>query len=152
MVGQAWNYVYIRVVDCLNTGSITGTSNSNVGGFIGYNNSTSTFSIENSLVVGDINLTGTTVGAFFGQIQYKLSKAPITNSYTTLSEAYGTSTSDQVKWDKATYTKTREYLASTDITTLFPDSTAWQQDSADNGTDGGTPILTYFAGWWIGRQ
>ena len=118
---------------------------------MGFNGSTSTFKITDSLVVGEINAPGTTTGGFIGKIQWNLSRLPISNSYTTFSVAYGESTSTKVTWDKATYTKNREYLTTTDVSTLFPDSTAWQNGTVNNGSDRGTPILSYFAQWWTER-
>lgn len=152
-VGQTMGNMYLEMVSCLNSGSITGTNSSYVGGLVGYDNSNSTFKIENCLVVGSIIMPeSTTVGSFVGAIICKFTTVPVTNSYTTGANAYGTNASNNVTWDKTAYTKTRDYLATTDIATLFPTANSWQKDSVNNGTDRGTPILKYFATWWIDRN
>ena len=113
--------------------------------------------VNNCLAVGNVNIpNGTNIGGLLAGNGAWYTIVTVENSYTTNAPFYayetGGANTEFAKWNVSDYVKERNYLAITEISTLFPNSTAWQKDILNNGVDRGTPILKYFATWWTGRN
>ncbi len=133
--------------DCLSTGTVTGGYN--IGGFFGAKDTYAVAEIKNCLSVATVIANHTSYanryGSFYGDHSTSASNSKIYTSYGVL-QIVGNGN------NPATGTvKTRDELIGTDVATLFPESNAWVNDNQNgwNDTDRGTPILAYFADWWI---
>ena len=160
IVGNLPNPIVISLENCLFTGKISGTGANQVGGILGGNNSYLTCYMYNCLSVGSIETGAVTGGALNGKFNSQYSKLYVYDCYTTITNYGDTATassSNTVITKSDDIVKTREELIYANETALFPTLTdetenAWVQDPYWNETDRGTPILAYFAEWWLGRQ
>ena len=140
--------------NCLNTGSVTGGANT--GGFIGWINfGAGTKLFYNCLMAGEFSSTNATYSSsFIGR--YNTSghgNTKVYNTYTT-GERFSVYGSTVLFADAV---KDRMYIIETDESVLFPvlsgeTENAWVNDIGYNDTDRGTPILAYFADWWLAQN
>ena len=137
--------VTITMTDCLDVGSVkkVGSTISQVGSFIGFNNESS--ATWNGVVKGDKDAECRV---------YSIGNAYANNS--AVNKTIGNVGSTGYTQKQFLTTRT-ELLATTEeqLETLFGEGqTAWECDSVSNNTDRGTPILSHINkdNWWTNRQ
>lgn len=152
----------VDMTNCLYTGHITSerADNERLGGFFGWANSTAQYNFTNCLSVGSFASTNMLfVGGFIGDVGNNT--VTFTNCYTTYDGTTNVGIGNVASGYSVTYVDsavmTRDELFLADEATLFPTldgetENAWVSDTAYNTTDRGTPILSYFADWWLGLQ
>ncbi len=146
--------------NCLSTGVVEGSTDSNSGGFIGWisagwSGAADKWVFNNCLSVADVTGSTTYTGAYVGNLATVATSWTMNNSYGVGTKLVGKASSGTTP-DAAVCLKTRQELIHADVTELFPPLegetvNAWVSDGATgwNDTDRGTPILATFAPWWI---
>ena len=168
----------LEMTDCLNTGTVisekndtSGGSTLHVGGVLGsQSHAESRLVMSNCLNVGNIVTEpgmGTAAGAILGRVSGANHTATIKNVFST-KESY----SNIIGWSNG-IVNGKEYMSAgandvagtklnrtqlvlrtdAEVKAFFgPTTSAWTCDTINNGYDRGTPILKYFASWWLGQQ
>ena len=142
IVGNITARATIEFNNCLNSGSISCTKRA--GGILGYinngwNGSANKWRFNNCLSVGDVETTGTdtwsVAGALVAGINTNANSMTVNHSYGVADKLVGKNYSGTVP---SGYLKTKQELIDTDVTVLFPTSSAWKN------VTGKTPILNGF--------